>query len=118
MRDLRLTKDKVEILVSRLKQWNFLEKDKKISKFRLFQENLSSCFDVKNNLCYFKNVSGLMIELGYEHNSNKWILFINSSKTSLKVIWLHNGNIKPFIPLAHAVNMKKTYETMIIAWRL
>ena len=53
VRNLRLIKGKAEILASRLKQWNLLEKDTKISKFRLFQENLSSCFDVKDNWCYF-----------------------------------------------------------------
>ena len=112
VRDLTLTKDKAEILGSRLKQWNLLEKDTKISKFRLRHEKLSSFFDVKDNLCYCKDVSGLMIELGYEHDSDEWRLFIDSSKTSLKAVLLHNGNVKPSIPVAHAVNMKETYEAM------
>ena len=95
VRDLTLTKDKAEILGSRLKQWSLLEKDTKISKFRLRHEKLSSFFDVKDNLCYCKDVSGLMIELGYEHDSDEWRLFIDSSKTSLKAVLLHNGNVKP-----------------------
>ena len=53
-----------------------------------------------------------MIESGYERDSDKWILFIDSSKTSLKAVLLHNGNVNSFIPIAHAVNIKETYEAM------
>ena len=45
-----------------------------------------------------ENVSGLIIELVYEHDSDKWRLFMDSSKTSLKAVLLHNGNVKPSIP--------------------
>ena len=55
-----------------------------------------------------------MIELGYEHDSDERILFIDYSKTSLKAVLLYNGNVKSPIPIAHAVNMKETYETMKI----
>ena len=79
--DLTLTKNKAEILASCLKQWNLPEKDTKISKFQLCHKKLSSFFDVENNLCYCKDISGLMIELlGYEHDNDEWRLFINSSK--------------------------------------
>ena len=53
-----------------------------------------------------------MIKLGYEHDSDEWRLFIDSSKSSLKAVLLHNGYIKPSIPIAHSVNMKETYEAM------
>ena len=82
VRDLTLTKGKAEILGSCLKQWNLLEEGTKISKFRLRHERLSSFFDVKDNLCYFKNISGLMIELSYENDSDEWRFFIDSSKSS------------------------------------
>jgi len=36
----------------------------------------------------------------------------DSSKVSLKVVLLHNGNKFPSIPLAHAANMKESYESM------
>jgi len=39
-------------------------------------------------------------------------LFIDSSKVSLKAVLLHNGNIFPSAPLAHAANMKEYYENM------
>jgi len=37
---------------------------------------------------------------------------LDSSKVSLKVVLLHNGNKFPSIPLAHAANMKESYESM------
>ena len=111
VRDLTLTKNKAEILGSRLQQWNLLEKDTKISKFPLCHEKLSS-FDVKDNLycMYCKNVFRLMIELGYEHDSDEWRLFIDFTKTSLKAVFLHNGNVEPSAPIAHAVNMRDIWS--------
>lgn len=40
-------------------------------------------------------------------------MFIDSSKLSLKAVLLHIGNGKPSIPIAHAVNTKETYDTMV-----
>lgn len=48
----------------------------------------------------------------YVHNPEEWRLFIDSSKTSLKAVLLHNGNEKPSIPIAHDVDRKEIYETM------
>ena len=53
-----------------------------------------------------------MIELDYKHDRDKWRLFIDSSKTSVKAVLLHNGNVKSSIPTAHALNMKETYKAM------
>jgi hypothetical protein len=50
--------------------------------------------------------------LGHEYNSEWRRLFIDSSKVSLKVILLHDGNRFHSIPLAHAASMKETYENM------
>ena len=50
--------------------------------------------------------------MGYDHVPDEWRLFIESSKTSLKAVLLHNGNEKPSIPLAHAVGLKETYQSM------
>ena len=83
-----------------------------------YNNKLLSFFDVKDNLCYCKDVSGLKIKLGYEHDSDEWILFIDSSKTSLKAVLLYNGSVKPSISIAHTVNMTETYEAIKLAWRL
>lgn len=43
---------------------------------------------------------------------DKWRLFVVSSKTSLKVVLLADGNKLPSIPAAYSVNMKETYENI------
>ena len=53
-----------------------------------------------------------MQSLGYQHVSSEWRLFIDASKTSLKAVLLHNGNTKPSVGLAYAVNMKESYESI------
>ena len=55
-----------------------------------------------------------MSELGCKHNPADWRLFIDSSKTSLKAVLLHNGNIKPSIPVGYSILRKETYNTMKI----
>ena len=55
-----------------------------------------------------------MSELGCEHNHADWRLFIDSSKTSLKAVLLHNGNTKPSIPVGYSILRKETYNTMKI----
>jgi len=61
---------------------------------------------------FCNDVCSIMEVLGHEYNSDQWRLFIDLSKVSLKVVLLHNGNKMPSIPLAHAANMKESYESM------
>jgi len=49
---------------------------------------------------------------GLEYNTDQWCFFIDSSKVSLKVVLLHNGNRFPSVSLAYAANMKESYESM------
>jgi len=51
---------------------------------------------------------------GHEYNPDQWRLFTDSSKVSLKVVLLHNGNRFPSVPLAHATKMKESYENMAL----
>jgi hypothetical protein len=51
-----------------------------------------------------------MEALGHQHNTPEWRLFIDSPKVSLQAMLLHNGNKYQSVPLAHAVNMKESYE--------
>ena len=67
---------------------------------------------VPYGICYCKDIDGLMNELGCEHNPVHWRLFIDSSKTSLKAVLLHNGNIKPSVPVGYSILKKETYNTM------
>ena len=112
VRDLSLPKEKVELLSSRLQQWNLLEKGTKVTNYRDRSAKLSSFYKFMDGVCYCPNATALMEELGAKHDAENWRLFIDSSKTSLKAVLLHNGNTKPSIPLAHAVGMKETYDSM------
>ena len=69
---------------------------------------------VQKNICYCKDIEGLMTELGCEHNPAPWRLFIDSHKTSLKAVLLHNDNIKPSIPVGYSILRKETYDTIKI----
>jgi hypothetical protein len=62
--------------------------------------------------CFANNVCSIKEVLGHEYSPEWWCLFNDSSKVSLKVILLHNGNRFHSVPLAHAANMKETYESI------
>ena len=99
----------MKLLVSRLRGWNLLQKDTKVC-FRNRQEKFQDFYSDENDLVYCNNVCAVMDVLDHEHKTTGWRLFIDSSKTSLKTMLLHNGNKFPSVPLAYATNMKETYE--------
>lgn len=66
----------------------------------------------KQTCCVVTNVVGLMKQLNFEYVTNDWRLFIDSSKSSLKAVLLHNGNELPTVPLAHSTEMKESYDDM------
>jgi hypothetical protein len=53
-----------------------------------------------------------MTALNINYKPEEWRLFIDSSKSSLKALLLHNGNVLPLIPVGYAVNMKESYNNM------
>jgi hypothetical protein len=57
-----------------------------------------------NDICF------VIEAVGHQHDPNVWSLFIDSSKVSLKIVLLHNGNNFTYVPLVHAVDMKDFYE--------
>jgi len=114
LRDLYLSKEKAEVLGSRLSQWNLLEPGTTISSFRRHNEKLAHYYASAENMCYCKDIDGLMTELGREQNPVCWRLFMDSSKTSLKAVLLHNDNIKPLNPLGYSMLRKETYHTIKI----
>jgi len=66
----------------------------------------------EDDLVFCYDVDDLTNALGIKHDPQDWRLFIDSSKLSLKVVLLHNGNQHPSIPVGHAVHMKETYENL------
>lgn len=112
VRDLQLSKSKAQLLGSRLQQWNLLEKGTKISFFKKRHSQFLHLFCKDQDLVYCNDPQKLLEELQLPEKPTEWRLFIDSSKLSLKAVLLHNGNRYPSVPLAHAVNMKETYENM------
>ena len=113
VRDLNLTKNQAEILGSRLQEWNLLSDETRISVFRTRQKNFSCYFELQDALCYCSNIDSLMNELGVQHCPEEWRLSIDSSKSSLKAVLLHNGNDYPSVPIGHSVHMRESFENMV-----
>ena len=111
-RDLYLSKQQSRLLVSRLKQWNLVQEDVRITSFRNRNKDFVSFFDMENKLCYCTNIPGLFTSLGLLHNPSDWCLFIDYSKRSLKGVLLHNGNKYSSIPIAQSVHLKEFYDDM------
>ena len=59
-----------------------------------------------------KDVYGLIKALNMNHRVDEWRLFIDSPKVSLKAVLLHNGNLLPSIPVAHAFGIKESDDSM------
>jgi len=59
-----------------------------------------------------KNIYGFFKALNMNYCSDEWRLFIDSSKVSLKAVLLHNGNMLPSIPVAHAFGIKESGDCM------
>lgn len=86
VRDLELSKKQIELLGSRMQQWNFLNDDVNITFCRSeptksFQ-NMFSLDTNDDNLAYCCNVSELFLQLGQNHVSKEWRLFIDGSTKS------------------------------------
>ncbi|KAL4706484.1 hypothetical protein ACJJTC_015682 [Scirpophaga incertulas] len=112
IRDLNLPKSKAELLASRLKQWNLLNSDVRISRQRKRHEEFSCFFSKEDGLCFCHDVKGLFEEIGIPCYTTEWRLFIDSSTKSLKAVLLHNGNKFPSIPLAHSVRLKENCDSI------
>lgn len=112
VRDLSLTKDMSELLGSRLQQWKFLENGVFITAARRRSDHLAACFGMRNNICHCWDISHLFEVMNQPFEKDEWRLFIDGSKTSIKAVLLHNGNVKPSIPVAFATGMKEEFDVM------
>ena len=83
-----------------------------ISVYRKRHEDLVQFFNIERDLVACTDVDGLMQTLNINHNPLNWLLFIDSSQSSLKAVLLHNGNTLPPIPVGHSVHNKESYENM------
>lgn len=110
IRDLRLDKDRSELLASRLKEWNFLKPQTKVTYYRKRDQSFHQFFKKEDSLVYCCDVDGLMDHMKVNvYKKDEWRLFLDSNKRSLKAVLLHNGNGYASIPIAHSVKMKEDY---------
>jgi len=79
--------------------------------YRGRHEEFKDFFPQEDGGVFCIDVCSVMAVLGHEYNPDQWRLFMDSSKVSLNLVLFHNGNIIPSVPLAHAANMKKSYES-------
>ena len=112
IREMALTKSNAELLVSRLKQWDLLNKGVRITSQRKRHCNFSRFFSLQDELCYCHDVRGFFQAIAISCNTNDWRLFIDSSSRSLKAVLLHNTNQCPSIPSAHSIVMKENYQNV------
>ena len=112
IREMALTKSNVELLISRLKQWDLLDEGVRITSQRKRHRGFSTFFSFREGLCYCHDIRGLFEAIGIPCNTSDWRLFIGISLKSLKAVLLHNTNKCPSIPLAHSVQMKENYENV------
>jgi len=89
-----------------------MRQDTKVCFYRGHHEDFKDFLSHEDGVMFCNDVCSVMEVLGHEYSPYQWLLFTDSSKASLKVFLLHNGNKFPSIPLAHAANMKESHESM------
>ena len=111
IRDLGLSKELSELLASRLKEKNMLQKETNVTFYRNREKGLLAFFEPDNDFVYCCDVPGLLVAMGFPlHDLNEWRLFIDSSKKGLKCVLLHNGNLFGAIPIGRSVYLKEKHE--------
>ena len=114
VRDLHLTKKQSEGLGSRLKQWNLLNSSTTFSWYRHREREFTKFYVKEQYVVHCCDIKGLIESMGQPYSPSDWRLFIDASKSSLKAVLLHNGNVLPSIPVAHSVVLKESYSTLKI----
>ena len=84
VRDLSLSKDKAELLSSRLSEKGMLQHGVRVSYFRKRNYDMKQFFKVEGPICFCNDIIGLFGYLSQHYDPNKWRLFIDSSKKKLK----------------------------------
>ena len=97
---------------SRLKGLEFLRQNTKVQFYCGRHEEFKDFFSQEDGVVFCNDICSVKEVLFHECNPDQRRLFTDSSKVSSKVVLLHNGNKFPSVPLAHAANMKVSYESM------
>ena len=111
-KSLKLSKEKSEMLGSKLKSWNLLEPNTHLTTVRHRSDKFKKYFATEEGLTYCEDVNLLFNEFGTDHLASDWRLFIDAAVKSLKVVLLHNGNDLPSVPIAYSTTMKESYDNV------
>ena len=93
-RDLALSKRKAELLASRLRENNLLQKDVFVSHYRKRNADLSTVFRVDGPLCYCYDITSLFEKLGEDHIASEWRLsefFQEKPSSSSSLQWQYKA---------------------------
>lgn len=114
IRDLCLSKESSQLLGSRLREKNLLERNTTFAWYRNREMEFRRffSFDDTSSFVYCNNIEELVHELGIDYDPTEWRLFIDSSNKSLKAVLLHNGNQVSSVPVGHSVHLSENYENM------
>lgn len=109
---LDLSQRKSMELARMLRDKNVLAPEVTIYSQKHRQAKFIPLFTTENELSYCVNINELMEELHIQYDKEDWRLFIDSSKSGLKAVLLHNDNSYMPVAIAYSRTMKETYETM------
>lgn len=115
VRDVNLSQRNAEIVASRLKQWNLVSSEFRVTspRKRSLTHMFDECFELNAiGLAFCNDVSRLFTRIGMPYEAKDWRLFIDASVESLKAVLLHNGNKQPSIPVCYGRNIPENYENM------
>ncbi|GBN34857.1 hypothetical protein AVEN_254847-1 [Araneus ventricosus] len=112
IRDLGLSRDGVELLGSILKYKNLLTPGTSFSWYRHQEKEFTQFFSKEGNLVFCKDVQVLKKCFDIEYDPYEWRLFIDSYKTSLKAVLLHNGNSFASLPLEYSGHLEENHNDL------
>lgn len=122
VRDSFMSQTSAEIVGSRLKEWNLVASDFRVtaSRKRGNAAEFDACFSIheETNLVYCNDIEALFECFHFQHVPADWRLFIDGSKASLKAVLLHIGNEHPSIPIAYGRYQKEEYDTIKLMLQL
>ena len=78
---------KGNLITSRLRQWNLLDEDVKVTVQRNRHRQFSNYYTTEAGLCFCNDKKGLFNKIGITCDPVEWRLFIDSSSRSLKAVF-------------------------------